>query len=51
VTDSSRAWEVDTVGSDEDLAAAAQVMLDNKHGCLPVVGDGSLTGILTEAFP
>jgi CBS domain-containing membrane protein len=43
-------WEVDTVAPDEDLASAAQVMLDNKYGCLPVVDeDGSLIGILTEA--
>lgn len=42
-------WEVDTVEADEDLATAAQMMLDNKYGCLPVVEEGSLTGILTEA--
>jgi CBS domain-containing membrane protein len=42
-------WEVDTVEPDGDLAAAAQLMLDNKYGCLPVVEEGSLTGILTEA--
>jgi CBS domain-containing membrane protein len=43
-------WEVDTVAPDEDLASAAQAMLDNKYGCLPVVDeDMSLIGILTEA--
>jgi CBS domain-containing membrane protein len=41
--------EVDTVGPDEDAATAAQTMLDNKYGCLPVIEDGTLTGILTEA--
>lgn len=42
-------WEVETVAGDEDAAAAAQVMLDNKYGCLPVVDGGTLVGILTEA--
>lgn len=42
-------WDVETVEADEDAAAAAQVMLDNKYGCLPVVDGGTLAGILTEA--
>jgi CBS domain-containing membrane protein len=42
-------WEVDTVDADQDVAVAARVMLDNKYGCLPVVEQGSLAGILTEA--
>ena len=41
--------EVETVGPDEDAATAAQTMLDNKYGCLPVIEDGTLAGILTEA--
>jgi CBS domain-containing protein len=42
-------WEVETIEADADLASAAQLMLDNKYGCLPVVEQGVLTGILTEA--
>jgi CBS domain-containing membrane protein len=34
---------------DHDASAAAQIMLDNKYGCLPVVEEGALVGILTEA--
>ena len=30
------------------LDAAAQMLLDNKIGCLPVVSDGKLVGILSE---
>lgn len=42
--------EVRTVRPDMSLREAVQVMLDNKFGCLPVVGDnGDLLGILTEA--
>ncbi|RLA35499.1 MAG: hypothetical protein DRR03_05670 [Gammaproteobacteria bacterium] len=41
----------DIVAVDEntDLAEAAQILLDHKFGCLPVLHDGYLTGILTEA--
>jgi len=41
----------DIVAVDEntDLAEAAQMLLDHKFGCLPVLHDGYLTGILTEA--
>lgn len=42
--------EVLTVGPDTPLRQAVAMMLSNKFGCLPVVGeDGSLLGILTEA--
>ncbi len=41
--------DVETVEPDDDLAAAAQVMLDNKYGCLPVVEGGRVEGILTES--
>ena len=42
--------DVETVEPDDDLAAAAQVMLDNKYGCVPVVVDGGrVEGILTES--
>ena len=42
-------WDVETAAGDDDAAAAAQVMLDNKYGCLPVVDGGTVVGILTEA--
>jgi CBS domain-containing membrane protein len=42
-------WDPETVDVDEDLAMAAQVMLENKYGCLPVLEEGKLAGILTEA--
>lgn len=42
--------EVRTARPDTPLREAVEVMLDNKYGCLPVVGDhGHLLGILTEA--
>lgn len=42
--------DVKTVRPDTSLREAVDLMLDNKYGCLPVVGeDGSLRGILTEA--
>jgi len=40
---------VETIEADADIEEAAQVMLENKMGCLPVVEGGRLTGILTEA--
>lgn len=42
--------DVVTVGPDLPVAQAARVLLDNKFGCLPVVGErGELEGIVTEA--
>ncbi len=42
--------EVRTVRPDMSLRDSVKLMLDNKFGCLPVVGeDGKLLGILTEA--
>jgi CBS domain-containing protein len=42
--------EVTTVGPDARLRDAVKLMLKNKFGCLPVVGeDGTLLGIVTEA--
>ena len=35
--------------ADADIREAAQIMLDNKYGCLPVVEGARLVGILTEA--
>ncbi len=38
-----------TTSPETPLAEAAQVMLDKKIGCLPVVSQGKLVGLLTEA--
>ncbi|HSF17956.1 MAG TPA: CBS domain-containing protein [Vicinamibacteria bacterium] len=40
--------EVVTVGPDETVKNAAKKMLEHKIGCLPVVREGKLLGILTE---
>lgn len=41
--------DVETVDVDTDLSVVAQVMLEHKYGCLPVLEEGLLAGILTEA--
>ena len=42
--------DVKTVRSDTPTREAVKLMLENKYGCLPVVGaDGQLVGIITEA--
>lgn len=41
--------QVATVGPDADIRMAAQLLLERKFGCLPVVSDGRLAGILTES--
>lgn len=41
--------EVVTIGPDEDAKAAARKMLELKIGCLPVVEDGKLLGLLSES--
>ena len=38
-----------TIGPEADIKEAARVMLDEKIGCLLVVDEGQLVGILTEA--
>jgi CBS domain-containing membrane protein len=43
------ATEVDTIEPDKPLEEAAETLLDNKIGCLPVVEGEHLVGILTEA--
>ncbi len=45
------AMKRDVVAVDEEteLAMAAELLLDHKFGCLPVLHDGYLTGIVTEA--
>lgn len=40
---------VDTVEPEAELAGAAQLMLENKLGCLPVCEGPHLVGILTES--
>lgn len=40
--------DVITVSSDTPLRAAAETMIYNKFGCLPVVDAGKLVGIITE---
>lgn len=37
-----------TIGPDASVQDAARAMLEKKIGCLPVVEEGSLVGILTE---
>ena len=41
--------DVECVGPDDDLTGAARLMLDRKFGCLPVIAEGKLVGILTES--
>ena len=43
------ATEVETVEPDEDLRVAAELLIENKIGCLPVVEGTHLVGILTES--
>lgn len=38
-----------TISPDAEIAEAARTMLERKIGCLPVVEDGKLVGILTES--
>ncbi len=41
--------DLQTVSPDMKLSAAAQIMFERKYGCLPVLDDGKLVGIITEA--
>ncbi len=41
--------EPQTIDPDDDVKAAASLMLENKYGCLPVMDNERLVGILTEA--
>ena len=38
-----------TVDPEMDLCKAITMLLEHKYGCLPVVSDGKLVGIVTEA--
>jgi CBS domain-containing membrane protein len=40
---------VETAEPDQDIREAAEIMMENKFGCLPVVEGSRLVGILTEA--
>jgi acetoin utilization protein AcuB len=40
--------DLETVGPNETLEFAAQAMIKNKIGCLPVTEDGIVVGIITE---
>jgi CBS domain-containing protein len=39
----------ESVDPDTDVRRAAEIMLDRRYGCLPVVEAGRLVGILTES--
>jgi len=41
--------DVTTVTSDMALREAAELLLNHKYGCLPVIAKGKLAGIITEA--
>lgn len=41
--------DIATVDEDVLLKDAAQILLNHKYGCLPVVHNGELKGIVTEA--
>ena len=41
--------EVITIGPGEDVKEAARRMLEHKIGCLPVVEDGKLVGLIAES--
>jgi acetoin utilization protein AcuB len=38
-----------TIGPDAEVARAAQIMLENKIGCLPVMSEDRLVGLITES--
>jgi acetoin utilization protein AcuB len=40
--------EVVTVSPDMELTQATRVLLDHRFGCLPVVAQGALVGVVTE---
>ena len=41
--------DVVTADPEMDVCSAISLLLDHKYGCLPVVSDGNLVGIVTEA--
>ncbi len=43
------AWTIETIDADAPLSTAAEIMREHRYGCLPVVKNGAIAGILTEA--
>ena len=41
--------DITSVSPETPLKEAAQILLNHKYGCLPVVSEGALAGIITEA--
>jgi|JTFO01.1.fsa_nt_gb CBS domain-containing membrane protein len=41
--------DAEVITGEEKLTQAAEILLANKYGCLPVVEDDKLVGIITEA--
>lgn len=41
--------DIATVDEKTSLKTAAEILLNHKYGCLPVVNNGGLVGIVTEA--
>ena len=41
--------DVVTADPEMDVCSAITILLENKYGCLPVVSEGKLVGIVTEA--
>jgi len=41
--------DVLTADPEMDVCQAISLLLENKYGCLPVIADGKLVGIVTEA--
>jgi len=41
--------DIATVNEETPLKEAAQILLNHKYGCLPVLNNGELSGIVTEA--
>ena len=41
--------DVVTIDPETDVCTAVAMLLEHKYGCLPVVSDGKLVGIVTEA--
>ena len=41
--------DVLTAAPEMDICTAISILLENKYGCLPVISEGKLVGIVTEA--
>jgi CBS domain-containing membrane protein len=41
--------DVLTAAPEMDVCTAISILLENKYGCLPVISEGKLVGIVTEA--